>query len=72
MDFILSALPKPLQALTGRTAATNRPDPALCGWYDSSFELRRGLEVIEQDDDDLYQLWQLAGPSPRGFKILKG
>jgi hypothetical protein len=61
MDFILSALPKPLQALTGRAAAANRLDPALCGWYDSSFDLRAGLDVIEQDDDDLYQLWQLAG-----------
>lgn len=31
-----------------------------CGWYDSSFELARGLEVVEQDDDALYQLWELA------------
>ncbi|RTL37432.1 MAG: hypothetical protein EKK53_20905 [Burkholderiales bacterium] len=31
-----------------------------CGWYDSSFELARGLEVVEQDDDSLYQLWELA------------
>lgn len=31
-----------------------------CGWYDSSFDLARGLEVVEQDDDALYQLWELA------------
>lgn len=31
-----------------------------CGWYDSSFDLARGLEIVEQDDDALYQLWALA------------
>ena len=33
-----------------------------CGWYDSSFDLARGLEVVEQDDDALYQLWELSRP----------
>ncbi|MFO1228282.1 hypothetical protein [Roseateles sp.] len=37
-----------------------RRNPLVCGWYDSSFELLDGLEVTEQHDDDLYQLWQLA------------
>jgi hypothetical protein len=31
-----------------------------CGWYDSSFELSQGLEVSEQDNDAIYQLWQLS------------
>jgi hypothetical protein len=31
-----------------------------CGWYDSSFDLSRGLEVSEQDNDTLYQLWELS------------
>ena len=31
-----------------------------CGWYDSSFDLARGLDIVEQDDDALYQLWTLA------------
>lgn len=31
-----------------------------CGWYDSSFDLARGLDIVEQDDDALYQLWALA------------
>ena len=30
------------------------------GWYDSSFDLAQGLDVVEQDDDALYQLWALA------------
>lgn len=30
-----------------------------CGWYDSSFDLSRGLEVSEQDSDLGYQLCQL-------------
>lgn len=38
-------------------SAGRKPD---CGWYDSSFDLTRGLEVMEQDDDALYQLWALA------------
>jgi len=31
-----------------------------CGWYDSSFDLARGLEVSEDDNDTLYQLWELS------------
>jgi hypothetical protein len=31
-----------------------------CGWYDSSFDLAQGLEVVEQDCDTLYQLWELS------------
>lgn len=31
-----------------------------CGWYDSSFDLAQGLEVLEQDCDTLYQLWELS------------
>lgn len=34
--------------------------PELCGWYDSSFDLANGLEVSEQDNDTLYQLWELS------------
>lgn len=31
-----------------------------CGWYDSSFDLARGLEVLEDDDHTLYQLWEMS------------
>lgn len=31
-----------------------------CGWYDSSFDLARGLEVTEEDNDTIYQLWDLS------------
>lgn len=31
-----------------------------CGWYDSSFDLAQGLEVVEQNCDTLYQLWELS------------
>lgn len=31
-----------------------------CGWYDSSFDLARGLEVVEDDDHTLYQLWEMS------------
>lgn len=33
--------------------------PEGCGWYDSSFELSRGLEVTEEDSDLSYQLCRL-------------
>lgn len=68
MDFFSSTpSSQPSAPLMGRALPLSRkPDAAQCGWYDSSFELRQGLDVIEQHDDDLYQLWQLA--MPRGFK----
>jgi hypothetical protein len=32
-----------------------------CGWYDSSFDLARGLEICEDVHNDmLYQLWELS------------
>ncbi|MFN3305004.1 MAG: hypothetical protein ACK44A_14980 [Roseateles sp.] len=31
-----------------------------CGWYDSSFDLARGLDVTEEDCHTLYQLWELS------------
>ena len=31
-----------------------------CGWYDSSLDLAQGLEIVEQDNDTLYQLWELS------------
>jgi hypothetical protein len=46
-------------ALASLSGAGRKVD---CGWYDSSFELARGLEVVEQDDDALYQLWELSRP----------
>lgn len=48
-------------AAAARPRAT-RPaaKPETCGWYDSSFDLAAGLEVDEQSDDTLYQLWQLS------------
>lgn len=29
-------------------------------WHDSSFDLAKGLEVSEEDNDTLYQLWELS------------
>lgn len=48
-----AALPRPRD-----TAVTRLPD--LCGWYDSSFDLAQGLHVVEQDNDILFQLWELS------------
>ena len=54
-----SKLPAAVTAQAGaRLNAAGKPEP--CGWYDSSFDLARGLEIVEQDDDALYQLWALA------------
>jgi len=40
-----------------RMPGARKPD---CGWYDSSLDLAQGLEVVEQDNDTLYQRWELA------------
>ena len=45
-------------ALPPPAATDEAPEamPEACGWFDSSFELAKGLEISEQDDDLLYQL----------------
>ena len=55
----ISKLPMAMQA---RPAAMgmSAPKPEVCGWYDSSYDLSMGLEVSEQDNDTLYQLWELS------------
>jgi hypothetical protein len=58
-----SKLPAANSAFGQRGAVLNllrKPDLGPCGWYDSSFDLRGGLDVDEQDDDTLFQLWELA------------
>lgn len=54
-------------------ASTQRPAPTprhhaesgqVCGWYDSSFELGRGLEVRELSDLELLALWRDLRPQP--------
>ena len=50
----LGGQPRPRMAANG---ANRKVD---CGWYDSSFDLAQGLEVVEQDCDTLYQLWELS------------
>ncbi len=53
-----STLPQQATATsTGGQASARKLD---CGWYDSSFDLARGLEVSEDDNDALYQLWALS------------
>lgn len=49
-----SALPR---ASAATAASVGKVD---CGWYDSSFDLARGLEVTEEDCHTLYQLWELS------------
>ena len=43
-----------------RPGVTAGGKPEICGWYDSTFDLATGLEVLEQDNDTLYQLWELS------------
>jgi hypothetical protein len=56
-----SQLPAAMPARPRGVVMMNGPvKPELCGWYDSSFDLARGLEVSEEDNDTLYQLWELS------------
>ncbi len=36
------------------------PVYSTCGWFDSSFELHNGLQVTEDQDASLLQLWARA------------
>ena len=38
------------------------PEPAYCGcgWFDSSYELHTGLQVSEDQDPSLLQLWAMV------------
>jgi hypothetical protein len=55
-----SKLPLAMPARARAAVVTPGAKPEICGWYDSSFDLARGLEVSEQDNDTLYQLWELS------------
>ena len=56
--FVNSKLPQVVAPRVSSGAA--RMGKLDCGWYDSSFDLARGLEVHEDDNDTLYQLWDLS------------
>ena len=55
-----SKLPMAMPAVRPASTAAAARKPEICGWYDSSFDLSAGLEVSEQDNDTLYQLWELS------------
>jgi len=57
--WVHSKLPQavPARLVQAGAVAARKID---CGWYDSSFDLAEGLEVSEQDNDTLYQLWELS------------
>ena len=56
--------PNELQRPPKRTAAGADDDqPAACGWYESSWELERGLAVVEVGDLEL-AVWQLVSAEP--------
>ncbi len=71
-----SALAEPLslQPIQNHTSAV-RPGHVGPGWFDSSWELRRGLEVKEgwSDDDrvrDWIEAWlQIVGGAPAGLSL---
>ncbi|MFG6485543.1 hypothetical protein ACG04R_02605 [Roseateles sp. BYS78W] len=56
--FVNSKLPQ-IVAPRGPVGA-GRAGKLDCGWYDSSFDLAHGLDVHEDDNDTLYQLWELS------------
>jgi len=40
------------------------PQNSHCGWFDSSLELRQGLDVHELSDLELLALWSELKPAP--------
>lgn len=55
-----SKLPQVVPTRVMAAPAGARGSKIDCGWYDSSFDLARGLEVSEEDNDTLFQLWDLS------------
>lgn len=53
-----SQLPQVVEFRPASAKGPRKNEPR--GWYDSSFDLAQGLEVTEQDNDTLYQLWELS------------
>ena len=61
--FSSSQLPWPNPRLPAALLPRTRDGaskPESRSWYDSSFDLAQGLDVLEQDDDALFQLWDLS------------
>jgi hypothetical protein len=61
--FFFNSTPTPAGAtktFPGKFSKPRKQDNALCGWYESSFDLQEGLEVCEFEDESLYQLWELS------------
>lgn len=48
---------------TARQLQGQHPQNPLCGWFDSSLELRQGLEVHELSDLELLALWSELKPA---------
>jgi len=51
---------KTAKTALGPQAATGDSAAHACGWFDSSYELSQGLEVTEDNDTCLLQLWAMA------------
>jgi hypothetical protein len=45
--------------------ASEAGQPSRCGWFDSTYELREGLEVRELSDEELTRLWLESRGAPR-------
>jgi len=49
--------------VTARQLQGQPPQSPLCGWFDSSLELRQGLDVHELSDLELLVLWSELKPA---------
>lgn len=62
--MFFTARRQPPAAIATPVAVIAKPaaleDHAACGWFDSSFELSRGLEVSDAPDGVDFDLWLLA------------
>jgi|GEM_PF-6733990 len=59
-DLRSNALLSLVAQMPGRSPVGARKPVEICGWFDSSLDLAKGLDVTEQDNDTMYQLWELS------------
>ncbi|WP_422010955.1 hypothetical protein [Roseateles sp.] len=59
-DLRSNALLSMMGQMPGRSPADVRKPAEICGWFDSSLDLAKGLEVTEEDNNTMYQLWELS------------
>jgi hypothetical protein len=59
-DLRSNALLSMMGQMPGRSPVADRKPAEICGWLESSIDLAKGLDITEEDNNTMYQLWELS------------